>query len=119
MASKKNARSMRAGIRNKFFEPVDISWLVFFRILFGSVMAVEVCRYFFHGWVDAYSSQEFLFSYFGFEWLKPWPGIGMRIHFAALGVCAVCIALGLYYRAVAALFFAGFTYVFLLDETRY
>jgi hypothetical protein len=110
---------MMVGLRIKFFEPVDISWLAFFRILFGSVMAVEVCRYFLHGWVDTYSPHEFHFTYYGFEWLRPWPGEGMRIHFAVLGLCAVCIAVGFCYRIAAPLFFLGFTYVFLLDETRY
>jgi hypothetical protein len=117
--TKENARIMMAGMRNKPFEPVDISWLAFFRILFGGVMVVEVCRYFVHGWVNAYSLREFHFGYYGFEWLKPWPGEGMRIHFAVLGLCAACIAMGLCYRVAAVLFFLGFTYVFLLDETRY
>jgi hypothetical protein len=110
---------MRPGLRNKLFEPVDISWLAFFRILLGSVMTVEVCRYFLHGWVDTYSPREFHFGYYGFEWVRPWPGEGMRIHFAVLGLCAACVAVGFCYRAAAILFFLGFTYVFLLDETRY
>jgi hypothetical protein len=40
-------------------------------------------------------------------------------HFYALGVLAVCIIIGLWYRLSATLFFLGFTYVFLLDKTNY
>jgi hypothetical protein len=43
----------------------------------------------------------------------------MYLHFAALGALAACIALGLFARAAAALFCAGFTFVFLLDQARY
>ena len=35
------------------FEPVDISFLVFFRILFGGIMLWEVYRYFTYGWISA------------------------------------------------------------------
>lgn len=43
----------------------------------------------------------------------------MYVHFLALGILAVFVALGLWYRTSAALFFLGFTYVFLLDHTNY
>lgn len=39
--------------------------------------------------------------------------------FALLGLCALFIALGCFYRVAATLFFLGFTYVFLLEQTRY
>ena len=35
------------------FKPVDISFLVFFRILFGGIMLWEVYRYFTYGWISA------------------------------------------------------------------
>src|SRR5258707_5572799 len=43
----------------------------------------------------------------------------MYVHFAALAVLAVCIAVGFHYRISTILFFLGFTYVFLLDESRW
>jgi vitamin K-dependent gamma-carboxylase len=43
----------------------------------------------------------------------------MYWHFAALGLLAAMIAAGLCYRASAALFCLGFTYVALLDKTQY
>ena len=51
--------------------------------------------------------------------MTPLDGDGMYFVFAALGVLAVCIMSGLFYRLAAPLFFVGFTYVFLLDATRY
>ncbi|MDP1587655.1 MAG: HTTM domain-containing protein, partial [Prosthecobacter sp.] len=104
---------------HKSFAPVDISWLVFFRIVFGCVMLAEVVRYFAYDWIEIFNASDFRFGYYAFEWVQPWPDPGMHIHFAALGVAAVCLALGFCYRFMAAFFFVGFTYVFLLDETRY
>ena len=36
------------------FEPVDISFLVVLRILFGGIMLWEVYRYFTRGWIARY-----------------------------------------------------------------
>ncbi len=102
------------------FRPTDIASLVLFRVLFGGFLVWEVCRYFEHDWIRRYYiAPRFRFHYFGFEWVGPWPGDGMYWHFAGLGVVALCIAIGLCYRASAILFFLGFTYVFLLDQAQY
>lgn len=109
-----------ARIARRLFAPVDIAPLVWFRIAFGIIMAWEMWRYFEHGWIyDYYIQPKFFFTYYGFSWVHPWPGNGMYVHFAVLGVLAACIALGLCYRAATVLFFLGFTYVFLLDQTDY
>jgi vitamin K-dependent gamma-carboxylase-like protein len=104
----------------RWFEPVDAASLVAFRIAFGILMFVEVVRYFAYGWIDSYFIvPTFHFTYFGFGWVRPWAGPGMYIHFAALGILALFVAAGIWYRASAALFFVGFTHIFLLDQARY
>ncbi|MGI9066735.1 MAG: HTTM domain-containing protein [Pyrinomonadaceae bacterium] len=101
-------------------KPVDISFLVFFRIVFGAIMLWEVYRYFTYNWISRYYIEPTVyFTYYGFSWVKPWPGEGMHVHFFVLGVLAACILAGFFYRIAATLFFLGFTYVFLLDQTRY
>jgi len=102
------------------FKPVDISFLVFFRILFGGIMLWEVYRYFSNGWISRYYIEPALnFSYYGFSWVKPWPGRGMYIHFFVLGLAASCVMVGFLYRIAAPVFFLAFTYAFLLEQTRY
>src|ERR1044072_8159469 len=93
------------------FKPVDISFLVFFRVLFGAIMLWETYRYFVEPVVN--------FTYDGFSWVKPWPGRGMYIHFVVLGLAAACVMAGFMYRIAAPVFFLAFTYFFLLDQTRY
>jgi vitamin K-dependent gamma-carboxylase len=102
------------------YTPVDISFLVSFRIIFGGIMLWEVYRYFANGWITRYFVEPALnFPYYGFSWVKPWPGNGMYIHFFVLGVAAACVMAGFLYRIAAPVFFLGFTYTFLLDQTRY
>ena len=102
------------------FQPVDISFLVAFRVLFGGIILWEVYRYFTHGWITRYFVEPALtFTYYGFSWVKPWPGTGMYIHFFVLGLAAACVMAGFLYRLAAPAMFLAFTYFFLLDQTRY
>lgn len=102
------------------FEPVDISFLVFFRVVFGAILVWEVYRYFTRGWIGRYFVEPVVnFTYYGFSWVKPWPGRGMYIHFFVLGLAAACVMVGFLYRFAAPVLFVTFTYFFLLDQTRY
>ena len=52
-------------------------------------MLWEVYRYFTHGWITRYFVEPAVtFTYYGFSWVKPWPGPGMYIHFFVLGLAA-------------------------------
>jgi hypothetical protein len=107
-------------IRTALFNPVDIGFLIVFRILFGGIMLWETYRYFTYGWITRYYVEPAVtFTYYGFSWVKPWPGRGMYIHFFVLGLAAACIMVGFLYRFATPIFFTAFTYIFLLDQTRY
>ena len=83
-------------------------------------MLWEVYRYFTYGWIGRYFVEPVVtFPYYGFGWVKPWPGTGMYIHFFVLGLAAACVMAGFLYRIAAPVFFLAFTYTFLLDQTRY
>ncbi len=104
----------------RLFSPVDIASLVFFRIAFGALMLWEAARYFYFGWIETlFIAPHFHFTYYGFDWITPWPGNGMYWHFFGLGLLAFFLMIGLFYRLAAVLFFLGFTYVFLLDQALY
>ena len=110
---------MRA-ISAAFFKPVDIASIAVFRMAFGAILIFEVWRYFGFDWIRKYYIEpEFYFKYFGFEWVHPWPGDGMYYHFIAVAFFAFCVMTGFLYRVTSWLLFLGFTYWFLLDETRY
>ena len=98
--------------------PVDGSSLAVFRMLFGALMFIEVCRYFAHNWIYTHYIQPQFF--FGFiPHIRPWAGDGMYWHFTLMGCLSLLIAFGLYYRIAAGLFCLAITYVFLLDKALY
>ena len=71
-------------------------------------------------WVEEhYMPGVFHFTYWPFDFVQPWPSPGMEIHIVAIGVLGGMIALGLFYRFAAVCLFFAFTYVFLLEQTRY
>jgi len=100
--------------------PVDAASLGVVRIVFGAMIAWDVVRYFQTGWIaEYYILPKWNFSYPYFHWVRPWPGDGMYLHFAAIGVLALLVALGLFTRAALALLFLAYTYVFLLEKSVY
>lgn len=104
----------------KIEKPVDIASLAAFRIMFGLLMAAAMIRFVAKGWVQQlYLDPAFHFPYPGFQWVQPWPGALMYAHFILLAMLAVGVALGFFYRICIILFFLGFTYVELLDQTAY
>ncbi len=109
-----------AAVRDRLQSPVDIAVLAYFRIAFGLIMLWEMWRYASHGWISRYWIEpSFHFTYIGFDWIRPWPGIGMYIHFAVMALLALFILLGLWYRQSIILFFVGFCYIFLLEQAQY
>ena len=108
----------RVGAR--LFAPVDIAAVVYFRILFYSIMLWDVWRYWQNGWIkEYYIDPTFHFTYYGLGWIRPLPGGAMYALFLALAALAACCLLGFRYRIAAPLFALGNAYVFLLDETTY
>ena len=101
-------------------EPVDGTSVACFRMAFGALLLIEVGRYFANGWIQAvYVAPPFHFTYFGFEWVRPWPGAGMVWHFFGLGVLATLLMVGLWTRLAALGLALGWGYVFLLEEAEY
>lgn len=59
--------------------PCDAAGLAIFRVSFHAIVVWEVWRYFEYGRVDRYYAEPgFHFKYFGFAWVEPLPGDGMR-----------------------------------------
>ena len=115
-----DAAGSRVRWREALLRRVDGASLGIFRIVFGLVMLVEVARYWSHGWIASYYAEpEFFFSYPLFDWVKPLSGQLLAAHFDLLALSAMCIVLGLYTRAAAAVFAVLFWWWFLSDQTHY
>jgi hypothetical protein len=101
-------------------KPVDVSALATFRVLFGALMLWEVYRYHYYDRIFRYYiAPQFFFPYELFPFLSPLPGPWMYFVFFIMGLSALGIMLGFFYRASALFFFLSYTYVFLLDKAQY
>ena len=107
-------------ISDRLQRRVDAASLAAFRILFGALLAFTSLRSLYQGAVSRYFLEPtHFFKYWGFEWVKPWPGSGMYWHFAFMALCALGITLGYRYRASVIGFGLAFAYAHLIDKTNY
>lgn len=114
-------RGTKAGLLlRQLFRPVDISFLVFFRISFAVIALWHIWRLWTTGAISYYYIEPpFHFTFNGFSWVKPWTGNGMYWHFGIMAVLAFGIMIGACYRLCAVLFCVGFVYEFLLEKGLY
>lgn len=105
---------------NRLFTPVDGASLVVFRIGFGLIAAWWAVDYLRVGRVTSlYVQPPMHFGYYLFDVVRPWPGAGPYLHFAAMAALGVCIAAGWFYRLTTVLFAVLFTLFFLWDRSNY
>jgi hypothetical protein len=106
--------------RDRLFEPIDVASIAVFRIGFGLLLLYDFYKFQVGGVVKGlYVDPPFHFAFFSFDFIRPLPGNGMYLLFAALTVCAVLITVGLFYRFAMTVFFLGWSYIFLIEEARY
>lgn len=101
-------------------QPASIAPLAVFRVLFGFMMVISVIRFAAMGWIyELYIRPDYYFTFYGFDWITPLGDPGMYMLFAVMGLAAMGVMLGLYYKASISVFFLTFTYVELIDKTNY
>lgn len=111
--------------RRGLAQPVSGASLAIFRIAFGLVMLQYISRFLKRlpngdTVLDTFiSNWSFHFRYPGFEWVHPLPPNLLEIHFWIMCVASVMVMLGIFYRYAITYVFIGFTYIFLLEATRY
>ncbi len=112
--------TLRRRLRDALVRPIDPANIAVFRFGFGSIVAWEVWRAFDGGLIRAdYDLPGYLFRWWLFEWVRPFPGPFIYVAFALIGVAAACLALGLFYRVAAAVTSVGLAYWLLLDKSSY
>lgn len=106
-------------ISNKYiFGQATIAPLIIFRVLFGLLMLASIVRFWAMGWIKSqYMDPKFYFPFI--EGITPVEGQGMYLIFFLMGLSALLITLGYFYRWATVSFFLLFTYVELIDKTNY
>lgn len=106
------------------FTRVDGASLAAFRICFAGAMIWHLAKQFSTLGTGTvidflYGQTEFNFPYRGFEWVQPLPGPWLNLLFVAVLIAAALVGAGLFYRRAAITMFLGYSYVFLLEQSRY
>lgn len=116
----------RAGMATKptlsqrLMAPVDGASVAVVRIGLGLLIAIEAIGYLAGDEIArSYLDPAFHFTFQGFDWVQPWPGAGLYLHFGALAVLGLCVAAGFAHRITAPLLAIGFAYVLLLEKAEY
>lgn len=107
-------------ITHLLFRKIDNSPLIIFRIFFGILISLECFGAIITGWVKkTLIEPSFTFSFIGFEWIQPFPGVGMYAYFIVMGILGVLIAVGYKYRFSMISFTILWTAVYLMQKTSY
>ncbi|MEZ5009338.1 MAG: HTTM domain-containing protein [Chitinophagales bacterium] len=107
-------------IKKHITTPIPIAPLVTFRVLFGFIMLISIIRFLAKGWVtQLYVEPTYYFSFIQADWFTPLSSTGMHFLFVLMGLAALGIMLGSFYKLSVFLFFVSFTYVELLDKSNY
>jgi vitamin K-dependent gamma-carboxylase len=104
-------------IRGVASRPVSAASVAVFRMAFGVAMVVNALLYTPVLVRQYYIEPEVNFPYGSLTFVTPPPGVGVYVLYGSMMVTGILIALGLWYRIVAAAFFVATTYVFLLDSS--
>lgn len=109
-----------SGLRSHLAGPVAAHSLAAFRILFGALLVWDFYRFIAHERLWRYWAEpEFHFSYPGFAWVsvpsEPW----LQIAWAGVGLSALLVTLGLFYRAAILVLTVLFSWFFLMDAAEY
>jgi vitamin K-dependent gamma-carboxylase len=103
-------------------KPVDATPLAVFRFFFGIILFIETLLHFktYHiALLYTYEHTSYHFSYPYLSWIQPFSTPGTYIEYAVMGVAALLLGLGLFYRLSALTFFLTFTHLFLIDQCNF
>lgn len=104
---------------NYFQKTTSAAPLAVFRIALGLLLFASIVRFWAKGWInELYILPKHFFPFYGFEFVKPL-GEYTYLLFAICGLCALLVALGLFYRAASIGLFLSFTYIELIDKSTY
>ena len=107
-------------IFNKLFEPVSIYPIIYFRVAFGLIILWLIFKYTHTDYIkNQFLDPLFNFTFWGFSWVRPLPLQEMHIVVFIMGLAALFLTIGLFYRISTALLFVGLSYFFLLDKSYY
>ncbi|MBK4215137.1 HTTM domain-containing protein [Paracoccus caeni] len=107
-------------LEDRLSRPVAAYSLAVFRILFGALLVWDCWRFIHYDRIWRYWVQpDFHFSYPGFGWVAALPEPWIHLAWLTMGLAALFVMLGLFYRVAILTLTLLFTYFFLIDAAEY
>lgn len=120
MNSMQNSKSLRDRAKLALSAPVSGLSLAVFRIALGALLVWDCWRFIRYDRIWRYwVAPEFHFTYPGFGWVAPLPEPWIQLAWLLVGMSALCVMLGLFYRVSIVVLTVTFSYFFLLDKAEY
>ncbi len=111
---------MAPSFAQRLARPVSACSLAVFRIAFGGLMVWDFCRFIWYDRIWRYWIQpEFHFAYPGFGWIPAPAEPFVQIAWLVLGISALLVMLGLFYRLAIIVLSLLFGWFFLIDAAEY
>lgn len=106
--------------KNWLSEPIDGRVLGLFRIIFGLFMAYEAWVYYRMHLIDqGLMAPKILFKFDGFNWLPLLPQPAMMAILALMGISALLVAAGIFFRWACWLFSLSLAFIFFQEKSYY
>lgn len=103
-----------------WFQNIDNSPLIVFRIFLGFLLAAESFGAIITGWVsDRFVETIFSFNHIGFDCLQIFHGKTMYFYFVIMGILGVFVMLGYYYKMSISLFTILWSGAYLMQKESY
>jgi len=107
-------------LRETLSRPVSPLSLAAFRIALGALLIWDCWRFIKYDRIYRYFvAPDFHFSYAGFGWVTPLPETWLYLGWFLVGLSALFVMLGLFYRVSIVVLTVTFSYYFLLDKAEY
>ncbi len=119
--NQKTASVIRSS-QETLFSPFDASAFVLFRVLFGALLIIQV----FFIFTSEFVNENFVQPYYHFPYtlfdvlhFQRLPPALMHALFLIMGLAAMAITFGFFFKTASAIFFSTFLYAFLFEKSLY
>lgn len=102
------------------FKRIDNSPLIFFRVVFGTLLVAEAWGSIISGFVKEHLiAPQFTFNFIGFDFIQPLPGNWMYVYYILMGIFGVGVAIGYKYKYSIGFYTVMWTCVYLMQKSFY
>ena len=102
------------------YQPINPACLTYFRVCFGILISWQAWMIIDQSWAwTLFTQKSIYFKYWPLEFITPLNPTFMISITIVMGICGILVAAGILYKPSTLLIFIIFTYIFLIEKSRY